>query len=49
MDRMCQTHRDLFIKTIRIIQDFDDIALSPDVIDEWLEEVERWQKFEDES
>lgn len=49
MDKMCKTHRDLFIKTARMIQDFDDIALSPDAIDEWLEEVERWKEFEDEN
>ncbi len=49
MDKMRLTHPDLALKTVRMIQDFDDVALAPDIIDEWLEEVERWLKFESES
>lgn len=42
MDRLLQTNRELGIKTIRIISDFDDTALYPTKIEVWLKEIEDW-------
>jgi hypothetical protein len=40
MDRLERTHPMLAQKTIRMVQDFDDISLNPIVIENWLEELE---------
>jgi hypothetical protein len=40
MDRLERTHPTLAQKTIRMVQDFDDISLNPIVTEDWLEELE---------
>ena len=40
MDRLKRTYPMLAQKTIRMVQDFDDISLNPIVIEDWLEELE---------
>ena len=40
MDRLERTYPMLAQKTIRIVQDFDDISLNPIVIEDWLKELE---------
>jgi len=42
LDRLLKTNSTLAYKTIRMIQDFDDISLSPDTIEKWLAEIEAW-------
>ena len=40
MDRLERTSPTLAQKTIRMVQDFDDISLNPTIIEDWLEELE---------
>jgi len=42
MDKLKYTNPTLAQKTIRMVQDFDDVSLSPTTINEWLNELEDW-------
>lgn len=42
MDKLSHTNFLLVQKTIRMVQDFDDVSLSPTTINEWLSELEDW-------
>ena len=42
MDKLLHTNKELAYKTIRMVQDFDDISLSPLAIEQWLTELDAW-------
>ena len=42
MDKLKYTNPILAQKTIRMVQDFDDVSLSLTTINEWLNELEDW-------
>ena len=42
MDKLKYTNPILAQKTIRMVQDFDDVSLSPTTINDWLNELEDW-------